>query len=144
VPAGTIGPFAVFTNTRAWGPFSASGRTKASDLRVRVLRSSPWTPTETVEVTSALPVTIVRSVADIPGWKASGYHDGRTRAIAIQRDGLVQSFSVAKGTTLVSFTYQAPGLKAGLAASASGVVVMLLLALGALVAAKRRSLRPNR
>jgi hypothetical protein len=145
VPAGEIGPFAVFMNTRARGPFSLSGPASvAGKLQVHVVESSPFTPTETVAFTSPLATTIVRSVADIPGWKASDDHDGRTRAIALRRDGLVQSFSVPKGTTVVTFSYQAPGLKTGLTACAVGLLAMLLLALGGLVSGRRRTARRAR
>ncbi len=137
VPAGTIGPFAVFENTRALGPFSSpNGGTKG--LRVRVVQSSPWTPSETVAITAGAPGSVVRSVADIPGWRATGNHDGRSRVITLRRDGLVQAFSVPRGTTIVTFTYEAPGLRTGLVTSAGGLVLMLLLALAGLVGRRRR------
>jgi uncharacterized membrane protein YfhO len=82
-----------------------------------------------VEVTSSVAATVVRSVADIPGWKASGDHEGQIRTIALRRDGLVQSFSVPKGTTLVTFSYEAPGLRTGLGLCALGLLVMLLFGL---------------
>jgi hypothetical protein len=80
----------------------------------------------------------VRSVADIPGWRATGNHDGRSRVITLRRDGLVQAFSVPRGTTIVTFTYEAPGLRTGLVTSAGGLVLMLLLALAGLVGRRRR------
>jgi hypothetical protein len=139
VAAGTIGPFVVYSNQRAHGSFWLTGRTGDSygDLQVHVVRSSPWTPTETVAITSAAPATIVRSVADVPGWSATGDHDGRAKVIALHRDGLVQSFSVPKGTTLITFTYAPPGLGAGLAASGLGIVAILLLALAAIALSRR-------
>jgi len=135
VAAGTIGPFAVFSNRRARGPFWLSGHLGGAGghLRVRVIRSSPWTPTETVAVTSPAPAEVARSVADIPGWSATVERDGRTRTIPLHRDGLVQTFAVPKGRTVVTFTYKAPGLRAGLTASALGIAAMLLLGLDALV-----------
>jgi len=139
VAAGTIGPFAVFTNERARGSFSLAGRTgdTAGRLRVRVLKSSPFTPTEEVAVTSAAPATVSRAVADIPGWSATGNHDGRSVAIALHRDGLVQSFEVPRGKTLVTFTYTAPGLGAGLATSAVGLAAVLALGLVAIASSRR-------
>ena len=139
VAAGTIGPFVAFVNQRADGSFWLSGKTGEAkgELHVRVVRSSPWTPAETVAITSALPATVVRSVVDIPGWSATGDHGNRTRAIALRRDGLVQSFAVAEGTTVVTFTYRPPGLRAGLAASAAAIAAMLVLGLAALVVRKR-------
>ncbi len=139
VAAGTIGPFVVYSNQRAHGSFWLTGWTGDAygDLQVHVVRSSPWTPTETVAITSAAPATIVRSVADVPGWSATGDHDGRAKVIALHRDGLVQSFSVPKGTTLITFTYAPPGLGAGLAASGLGIVAILLLALAAIALSRR-------
>ena len=139
VAAGMIGPYAVFSNQRARGSFSLAGGTgdTAGRLRVRVLGSSPFTPTEEVVVTSAAPATVARAVADIPGWSAAGNHDGRSGAIALHRDGLVQSFEVPSGTTLVTFTYSAPGLRAGLATSASGLAAILALGLVAIASCRR-------
>ena len=51
---------------------------RKDDLKVRVISSSPWAATETVAVTSMAPATVVRSVADIPGWRTSLRH-GRAR-----------------------------------------------------------------
>ena len=137
--AGRIGPFVVFSNQRARGPFWLGRSTgDTGGLQVRVASSSPWTPTETVAITSAAPATIVRSVADIPGWSATGKHDGRSGAILLRRDGLVQSFAVPEGTTLVTFAYAAPGLGSGLAASGLGLAAMILLGLAAIALSRRR------
>ena len=139
VAAGTIGPFAAYINRRASGSFWLSGWTgdAKSGFKVRVIASSPWTATETVAVTSAAAATVVRSVADIPGWSATSDHDGRAEAIALHRDGLVQSFDVTRGTTLITFRYAPPGLKAGLSASGLGLTGMLVLALAAIVLSRR-------
>jgi len=138
VSAGTIGPFVVFSNQRAHGSFWLAGSTRANDeLRVHVVSSSQWTPNETVAVTSSAPATVLRSVADIPGWSASGDHNGRRFKIAVHRDGLVESFQVPKGTTTVTFTYSAPGLRGGLAASGIGLAALLVLALAGLTSSGR-------
>jgi len=92
-----------------------------------------------VAITSEAPATIVRSVADIPGWSATGKHDGRSGAILLRRDGLVQSFPVPEGTTLVTFAYAAPGLGTGLAASGLGITAMILLGLAAIALSRRRA-----
>ena len=145
VAAGTIGPFAVFSNQRADGSFWLKGPSGGAmgGLRVRIVRSSPWTPTETVSVTSAAPATIVRAVADIPGWSATGDHDDRSAPIALHRDGLVQSFAVPEGTTLVTFAYAAPGLATGLAASGSGIAAILILGLAAIALCRRPAMAPG-
>ncbi|MGD0439843.1 MAG: hypothetical protein ABSB52_04375 [Acidimicrobiales bacterium] len=137
--SGTIGPFAAFTNERALGPFFLAGRTGTGGgaLRVRVVSSSPWTATEEVAVSSARPARVGRAVADIPGWRATGVHDGRSSAISLERDGLVQSFEVPAGTTLVTFSYESPGLRAGLGASGLGVAAIIALGLAAAASSRR-------
>jgi hypothetical protein len=139
VAAGTIGPFAVFSNARARGSFWLAGSAvnPVGRLRVRVLRSSPFTPGEEVALTVGAPATVARAVADIPGWSATGSHDGRPTAIVLRRDGLVQSFDVPKGTTLVTFKYTAPGLRAGLATSALGLVAIVVLGLAAIASSRQ-------
>ncbi len=138
--AGRIGPFVVYDNTRARGPFwvAGSGASARGRFAVRVLEASPWTATETVSVTSSGPATMVRSVADIPGWRATEDHDGRTFATPVRRDGLVQSISVPAGTTIVTFTYAPPGFRAGLVLFALGILGMLVLAIGVVTRASRR------
>ena len=64
---------------------------------------------------------------------------GSAEPIALHRDGLVQSFAVSRGTTLITFTYTPPGLAAGLAASGSGLAaILLLLGLTAAAFSRRR------
>jgi hypothetical protein len=58
-------------------------------------------------------------------------------AIALHRDGLVQSFEVPMGKTLVTFTYTVPGLGAGLATSAVGLAAVLALGLVAIASSRR-------
>lgn len=85
----------------------------------------------------------MRSVADIPGWSATDSHDGRTTAVALRRDGLVQSFAVPAGTSLVTFRYNPPGLHTGIVTSAAGLGALLVLGLAALaIWARRRRSRP--
>jgi uncharacterized membrane protein YfhO len=81
-------------------------------------------------------------VADIPGWSAIGNHDGRAETIALHRDGLVQSFAVPEGTTLVTFNYAPPGLGAGLAASGLGIAAILILGLAAIALSRRPEASP--
>jgi hypothetical protein len=142
VPSGTIGPFIAFTNLRAAGPLSlAPGSGKAgTQLRFRVLQSSPWTPTETVSFTSTAPTKVLRSVAAIPGWSATEVLGGQARPVRLLRSGLVQSFAIPAGTTVVTFTYDPPGLRLGL--YASGVGLAALLALGFALAVRSSSGRP--
>jgi hypothetical protein len=81
-------------------------------------------------------------VADIPGWSATSDHDGQSRPIALHRDGLVQSFAVSKGTTFVTFRYDAPGLRPALVLLGLGLVALAVLGILALASRRRRSGRP--
>lgn len=157
VASGTIGPFAVYANRRATGPFAlqpgqvtasaTSGAASRSLARgVTVVSSSPWTGAETLLVTSPRPATLVRSVADIPGWHATETHHGRSVEVAVRRVGLVQGVEVPAGTTEVTFAYDAPGLGAGRAAAAAGTTALAALALEGWRRrrrAKRRATRPG-
>ena len=143
VATGMIGPFAAFANERASRPFSLAPSSPRGPLGVRVVSSSAWTPTETVSITSGRRATVVRSVADIPGWSATGLHDGHSSPIALHRDGLVQSFSVPQGRTLVTFRYDAPGLRAGLGLTGLGIVALLVLGLLSVTGRRRGRSRPG-
>ncbi|MDA8290857.1 MAG: hypothetical protein M0Z33_04135, partial [Actinomycetota bacterium] len=144
-PDGTIGPYAVLHDTRAAPPYrlvsSAAVARGARPKRpvagaVRVLRDAPDGTSATVSVDSTVPVTLVRSVADIPGWTATITHDGTTTSRPVGRLGVVSAVRLAAGRSLVRFSYAAPGLDAGLAASAAGLA--LLLGLVALALSRRR------
>ena len=97
--AGSIGPFVVYDNSRAHGPFWVAGSSRGVGRNFVSASSSPHPgpPTETVSVTSSAPATMVRSVADIPGWHATENHDGQTHETPVRSAGLVQSVSVPQG-----------------------------------------------
>ena len=144
VAAGAIGPFVVFADTRARGAFWPAGpaSSPAGRLRVRVVSSSPWTATETVAITSPVPATVMRSVAGIPGWQATEQQAGHTRTVTVRTVGLVQAFAVPSGSTLVTLTYEPPGLRSGLVLSALGIAGLLVLAVAAF-GRRRRRLEPS-
>jgi hypothetical protein len=98
----------------------------------------------TVEVTSPVATTLVRSVAYFPGWNATiTGGSGRTSdVVAVHRDGLVQSVVLPAGTETVEFTYDAPYLAEGLALSAAGLGIVLVGAT-VLVILRRRSKRES-
>lgn len=136
VAAGHIGPYAVFADTRARGEFSVAVP-DGPRVEVTVLSSSRFTPTETVRVVAGGPVSLDRAVADIPGWSASESDGGHSHAVALRRAGLVQSFSVPAGTTVVTFSYQPPGLRAGAVASLCGLVAIVLILIVGLALRRR-------
>lgn len=140
---GAIGPYAVLHDTRAAARYSvAPTGTRAPRATVHEIASSPWDPTETVAVHADRAFTLVRSVADVPGWSARVLRASGGSAVPVRRDGLVQSVALPAGRYEVTFTYTAPGLRAGLVASAAGGAALLVLL--ALDAARRGRCRGRR
>ena len=129
VVAGRIGPYFVFRDADAKAPFTAESSADGRPVRLvaRVLSSSPWTPTESVSVTSPQKMLLVRDVAALPGWTATINHDGRQTTVAPMRDGIVQAIHVPKGTSVVTYRYDPPGLSIGIALAAAGVAMVLAL-----------------
>lgn len=129
VAAGRIGPYFVFRDANAKAPFTAVSPIDSRPVRLvaRVLSSSPWTPTESVSVTSPQKVLLVRDVAALPGWAATINHDGRKSTVAPMRDGVVQAIEIPKGTSVVTYRYDPPGLSLGEGLAAAGVVMVLAL-----------------
>ena len=127
--AGQDGPFSVFVDHLARGPLvleplpgrSASG---ASVTRVRGPADEPTA----AEVSSPHGVRIVRSVSAIPGWSATWRpKHGRPVTLPVSRAGLVQAVDVPPGTGIVTWTYAAPGFKAGLAPSIAAAALIPVL-----------------
>ena len=128
--ASTPGTFQVFRAThlsaRAWlDPPAASSR-------VTRVRDAPWGDAW-ITVAAATPVTLVRSMAYLPGWRASAQNTrGVSRELVVRRHGLVQSVRVPAGTWTVHFHYHAPHIELGVALSSVasflwlGVVAMLV------------------
>jgi hypothetical protein len=139
--AGTIGAYLWLSDTRAFGPltaFSPSGARRV-EARIRVLASSPWTPTETVEVDTPQRVLLIRGVADLPGWQVTVVTAGRAEPATLRRLGVVQAVELPAGRSVVTFTYDPPGLTLGSALAAAGCALSLaLLALDLLIVRRRR------
>jgi hypothetical protein len=142
---GTIGEFAVFTNTRARGrawlqPMAASAGGASGSVTVQRVGTQDE---ETDRVRSNDPVRLVRSVAYADGWSAElRTADGSVRSVPVRRLGLVQSAAVPAGVTTVTWTYHAPGLRAGLVLTL--LALALLLTLGVVVGVRRARGRPRR
>ncbi|MHB8329478.1 MAG: hypothetical protein ACYDD6_07645, partial [Acidimicrobiales bacterium] len=139
--AGMISVFPVFTQP------SASGRAwvaPAGAGSVHVVSDTPW-GTETLEVRTGAPVTLVRDVQFATGWQANmstvtavSPKGDAPVAVAVARHGLVQSVAVPAGTHLVTFRYRPRRVFDGLAASAVGVAAVLSLALWPRLRRRRR------
>ena len=137
---GSIGAYELLTDTRAFGPltaFSPSGEKRVA-AAIRVVSSSPWTPTETVAVDAAHPVLLVRSVADLPGWHATVTEGGRVVPATLQRNGVVQAVELPAGRSLVTFEYSPPGLRTALALAALGCALLVALLVADVALGRRR------
>jgi len=80
-----------------------------------------------VDVHATVPVTLVRSMAYLPGWRATALNTatGKTRALPVWRNGLIQEVAVPKGDWQIHFHYHAPYIEVGLAASIVGSVLIV-------------------
>ena len=124
-----IGPYFVFRDTSAKAPFTAvtPDHVRSVHVAASVVASSPWTPTETVAVTSPQEAQLVRDVSALPGWSATIDHDGRTTTVSPMRDGVVQAVTIPAGRSVVTYRYDPPGLSLGEGLAAAGVVGVLAL-----------------
>jgi len=118
VQRGTIGPYALFLNTRAKGaffvaPLVASASRRAPHVSVSIARRPSWSASESVGVVSSGPAQLVRSVADLPGWHAQVTTSLRSYAVPVAAYGLVQAVAIPAGRSELTFTYVAPGLRLG-------------------------------
>jgi hypothetical protein len=86
---------------------------------------------ETDLVKSTHPVTVVRSEAYLPGWRveATNVDTGATVGLETKAVGLVQAVDLPAGSFKIRWSYWAPGVTLGLAATAFGT----LCALGGLI-----------
>jgi hypothetical protein len=144
VPAGNFGPFAAYRDTRAAGAFSLEtpeGRPAPGVLAV--LSGSLETSDAVVRVELARPALLLRSAADLPGSRVVVLHAGRATARAPLRLGLVEAVPLPAGESVVRFSYDAPGLGAGLALSAVGLALLAGLAIAALRDRRRRAARAD-
>jgi hypothetical protein len=132
--SGTRNGYAVFHNT-ASGPFATSPQAPVSN-RVEKIWGDEWI---TVEGGSQ-EVTLVRSSAWLPGWRATAVNEstGETKSLYVKRHDLVQAVTIPPGTWRVHFHYHAPFIGIGLISSAIGVAL-----LGITLVVLRRQRKPQ-
>ena len=143
--AGRDGSFAVFVNHFARGALrlqALPGR-PASGASVRSV-AGPASP-EAADVSSSRGVRVIRSVAATAGWSATWHpRHGVAAPLAVHRDGLVQAVDVLAGRGVVTWSYQPPGLRAGLALSLGAAeFILLLLASGLFLVRSGRTREPT-
>lgn len=147
-------PFEIALSTRSWrlsstpGTFSVFRATSVNapdwlihapaGARVTSVRDTDWGDSW-VTVATPAPVDLVRSMAYLPGWRASAVSDaGRSVELAVTRHGLVQSVTVPRGRWVVHFHYHAPHIEVGVAASAAASLAWLGALAGLLTRGRRR------
>jgi hypothetical protein len=130
--------FSTFVNPKAAPPYSVA----AAGATVRLLSSDPWTGEASVQVTTPQASWLVRSVADIPGWRATVTRAGQVSNAPVESDGLVQRVALPAGTSRVTFFYVAPGWKKGQILALGGALAFAALMIACILSGRRR--RPRR
>jgi hypothetical protein len=131
-----VGGFSALVNHAAAAPY----RLSTAGGSLQLLTNDPWTGSATVRVSSPAATSLVRSVADVPGWHASVLHSGRLTAVPVEQDGLVLRVDLAAGTSVVTFDYVAPGWRSGQLLALAGALACAGLVLAPLAAKRRRRL----
>lgn len=118
----TVGTFSVFkaetVKPTVW--LTPSSRGTVSHVK-NAAYGDTW-----LDVHATTRVTLVRSVAYLPGWRATAVNTttGKSEALTVRRNGLIQDVSVGRGTWSVHFHYHAPYIEVSLAATVVGVVLI--------------------
>jgi hypothetical protein len=117
----------------AWLSATAKGH-------VTNIRDASWGDTW-VSLSLSSPSELYRSEAYLPGWRATALNTttGVTKALLVDRSGLIEKVDVPAGTWTIHFHYHAPYIEVSSAVSA--VSWVLLLGVGAAFAVKRRPRR---
>jgi hypothetical protein len=143
--AGLDGAFAIFTDHYAQGALSIrplAGKS-VSAASVRQVAGSAAEPTAAA-VRSAHGVSIVRSVAAIPGWTAAWHpRHGPAIALTVRQSGLVQVVDVPPGSGILTWSYVTPRFSAGLALSATAILALVALLSGQWMLRRRRRATPQ-
>jgi hypothetical protein len=136
--AGSWNMYGVFVRTSVRPPVWLSAAVAGS--HVSQVRTTDW-GSATDDVVATRPVTVVWSESYLSGWHATlvPAGGGPSRALHVERDGLVQSVRVPAGTWVLTFSYRPPGLTAGIAGSA--LALLAFAAAGAVVTVRRRRRR---
>ena len=132
----TVGTFSVFKADTVKPSVWLTSYANATVSHVKnVAYGDTWV---TVHATS--PVTLVRSVAFLPGWRATALNTttGKSVALKVTRNGLIQQVSVPSGHWQIHFHYHAPYIEVSLAASIVGVVLIIGVGAYLIVEVRRR------
>ncbi len=120
----TVGTFSVF-KARTVKP--TVWLTRPQDGSLSNVKNAAYGDTW-VDVNATAPVTLVRSMAYLPGWRATALDTstGQSEALPVWRNGLIQEVAIPKGKWQIHFHYHAPYIEVGLAASIVGSVLIVV------------------
>jgi hypothetical protein len=109
---------------------------KSVDAKITHVRSATWGD-QWITVRSAAPVTLVRSVSWLAGWRADAVNsaNGHSVALIVRRHGLIQRVVVPAGTWQIHFHYHAPYIELGVIVS---ILATLLMAAAVLIIVRPR------
>jgi hypothetical protein len=119
----TVGTFSVFKAVKVMPSVWLTPSSLGAVSHVKnVAYGDTW-----VDVHAPANVTLIRSMAYLPGWRATALNSttGKSEALNVSRDGLIQRVTVPKGDWVIHFHYHAPYIELSLAASVVGVVFIL-------------------
>ena len=133
--ASTEDTFSVFKATklipRAWFTTPSAGT-------VTYIRTSTWGDAW-VNVTATMASSLDRSMAYLPGWRATAVNKaGTVVQLNVTRAGLIQKVDVPKGTWKIHFHYQAPYIEVGLGASLASFALLIVACAGLVFQMLRR------
>ncbi len=137
---GFDGVFAVFHDSLARPPLTLRALPHRSIVGASVVAiDGPQSEPNRASVSSPHGVTVVRAVADIPGWSATWRPSGSTSGLvlSVDRSGLIQAVTVPAGRGTISWRYVAPGVGPALWVSSGAVVVAGGIAVAVLVWRRR-------
>lgn len=138
--AGDLGQYAYFTNLHADAPLTLHSLPglSTSGASVRAL-SGPTVEPTSAAVSSPRGVEVIRSVTAIPGWTAVWHPaGGRAQPLDVRRSGVAQAVVVPPGKGVITWTYDAPGVKWGIILTLVGLAILIMILAAGFGALKRR------
>lgn len=130
------GSFGVFEDSLAVPALSlhplAAPNGRPEGATIRLAQGSPFYPSAAY-VSSLHGLEVIRSVAAIPGWRAT-WHPARgsSESLPVRKRGLVQAVDVPAGSGTLTWSYDPPGWTAGWVLFLCALAALLLLVAAAL------------
>jgi hypothetical protein len=135
---GLDGSFAVFSNSFARPGLTLRG---SSGATIKATAGPAYAPSAAA-VSSLAGVEVVRSVAAIPGWKATWRPShGPAVVLPVASAGTVQMVKVPAGSGVLSFAYDPPGWTLGWILSTGALAIGFVILLPAVTRGRKRQRR---